>query len=160
MTLDLKVGFWDDPLFDVFSGAFFCMYNCMHVCIYIYACVFVSLCLYSRSIESAMSVSVCVSVCISVNVWSYVCIHAPNLFLHVHCSAPKCVAAGFYNSSVVVCFRCVCVCVVCAYCMCLYMYIGVCLSQLSVDMAEMICSTLYANFCFWACSSCSSASMI
>lgn len=35
-----------------------------------------------------------------------------------------------------------------------------CLSQLSADIAKVICSTLYANFCLWACSSCSSASMI
>lgn len=82
---------------------------CTTVCVYIYlyACVCVCLCLYSRSIESA---SGCVSVCVSVNVWLYVCIHAPNLFLHVHCSVPMCVAAGFYNSSVVLCFS-VCVCV-------------------------------------------------
>lgn len=51
---------------------------------------------------------------------------------------------------------------VCVYTACVSVCASVCVhtTQLSIDMAEMICSTLYANFCFWACSSCFSASMI
>lgn len=55
-----------------------------------------------------------------------------------------------------------CLVQVCVYTACVSVCASACVhtTQLSIDMAEMICSTLYANFCFWACSSCFSASMI